>query len=130
MNNAMYWVELIAAILGGLAVCIPVVARLVVAGAGPVAEEKRPPREAGPSHPAVKEKNWPQIVEIVLALMTDAEGLFADGAARKAWIMQKVEQAAKSVNYDYDDAARQKVSDMIDKICDAAKVVNGEGKAD
>lgn len=112
MNNAMYWVELIAAILGGLAVCIPVVARLVVA-----------------VQTAVKEKNWPQIVDIVLALMTDAEDLFADGAARKAWVMQKVEQAAKSVNYDYDDAARQKVSDMIDKICDAAKVVNGEGKA-
>lgn len=112
MNNAMYWVELIAAILGGLAVCIPVVARLVAA-----------------VQTAVKEKNWPQIVDIVLTLMTDAEDLFADGAARKAWVMQKVEQAAKSVNYDYDDAARQKVSDMIDKICDAAKVVNGEGKA-
>lgn len=113
MNNTMYWVELIAAILGGLAVCIPVVARLVAA-----------------VQTAVKEKNWPQIVNLVLQFMQDAEGLFAEGEARKAWVMREVEVAAKNVNYNYDDAAKQKVSDMIDAICAAAKVVNGEGKED
>ena len=105
----MSWVEIVVSILSGLIVCIPLVVQLV-----------------NVVRASVKEKNWPQIVDIVLTLMTDAEDLFADGAARKAWVMQKVEQAAKSVNYDYDDAARQKVSDMIDAICATAKIVNAK----
>ena len=38
--------------------------------------------------------------------------------------MGVVESAAKSFNYTYEDAAKQKVSDMIDAICATAKVVN------
>lgn len=44
--------------------------------------------------------------------------------------MAGVQSAAKSANFPYDDVAAQKVSEMIDAICAAAKVVNGEGKAD
>lgn len=106
----MSWVEIVVSILSGLAVCIPLVVQLV-----------------NVVRASVKEKNWSQIVAIVLDLMKQAETLFSEGAARKAWVMAGVESAAKSINYNYDEVAKQKVSDMIDAICATAKIVNAEG---
>ena len=103
----MSWVEIVVSILSGLAVCIPLVVQLV-----------------NVVRTSVQEKNWSQIVAIVLDLMKQAETLFSEGAARKAWVMAGVESAAKSINYIYDEAAKQKVSDMIDAICATAKIVN------
>ena len=103
----MSWVEIVVSILSGLAVCIPLVVQLV-----------------NVVRTSVQEKNWSQIVAIVLDLMKQAETLFSEGAARKAWVMAGVESAAKSINYIYDEAAKQKVSDMIDAICATAKIIN------
>ena len=103
----MSWVEIVVSILSGLAVCIPLVVQLV-----------------NVVRTSVQEKNWSQVVTIVLDLMKQAETLFAEGAARKAWVMAGVESAAKSINYNYDEVAKQKVSEMIDAICDTAKIVN------
>ena len=105
----MSWVDIVVSILSGLAVCIPLVVQLV-----------------NVVRTSVQEKNWSQIVTIVLDLMKQAETLFSEGAARKAWVLAGVESAAKSINYNYDDVAKQKVSDMIDAICATAKVVNAE----
>lgn len=110
--NSLNWVEIVVSVLSGLAVCIPLVAKLVQTVST-----------------AVKEKNWSSIVAIVLNLMQEAEVLFSSGAERKAWVMAGVKSAAKSANYPYDEEAEQKVSDMIDKICSAAKVVNGKENA-
>ena len=105
----MSWVDIVVSIMSGIAVCIPLVVKLV-----------------NVVSTSVKEKNWSQIVAIVLDLMKQAETLFAEGAARKAWVMAGVESAAKSINYNYDEVAKQKVSDMIDAICATAKIVNAE----
>ena len=106
----MSWVDIVVSIMSGLAVCIPLVVQLV-----------------NVVRASVKEKNWSQIVAIVLDLMKEAETLFSEGAAKKAWVMSGVESAAKSINYNYDEVAKQKVSDMIDAICATAKIVNAEG---
>lgn len=106
----MSWVDIVVSILSGLAVCIPLVVQLV-----------------NVVSTSVKEKNWSQIVSIVLDLMKEAETLFSDGATKKAYVMASVESAAKSINYNYDEVAKQKVSDMIDAICATAKIVNAEG---
>ena len=103
----MSWVDIVVSILSGLAVCIPLVVQLVKV-----------------VRASVKEKNWSQIVAIVLDLMKEAETLFSDGATKKAYVMASVESAAKSINYNYDEVAKQKVSDMIDAICVTAKIVN------
>lgn len=103
----MNWVEIVISILSGLAVCIPLVVQLV-----------------NTVRAAVQEKNWAQLMDIVLDMMQQAEKMFESGADRKAWVMAGVESAALSVNYNYDDAAKRKVSEMIDAICAAAKVVN------
>ena len=105
----MSWVDIVVSILSGLAVCIPLVVQLV-----------------NVVSTSVKEKNWSQIVAIVLDLMKEAETLFSDGATKKAYVMASVESAAKSINYNYDEVAKQKVSDMIDAICATAKIVNAE----
>lgn len=112
MNN-LNWVEVVVSILSGLAVCIPLVVKLVQNVKA-----------------AVQEKNWAQLMGMVLDLMTEAERLFSEGAARKAWVMAGVKTAAKSANFPYDAAAEQKISDMIDAICAAAKVVNVKENAE
>ncbi len=106
----MSWVDIVVSIMSGLAVCIPLVVQLV-----------------NVVRASVKEKNWSQIVAIVLDLMKEAETLFSDGATKKAYVMASVESTAKSINYNYDEVAKQKVSDMIDAICATAKIVNAEG---
>ena len=106
----MSWVDIVVSIMSGLAVCIPLVVKLV-----------------NVVSTYVKEKNWSQIVAIVLDLMKEAETLFSEGATKKAYVMASVESAAKSINYNYDEVAKQKVSDMIDAICATAKIVNAEG---
>ena len=106
----MSWVDIVVSIMSGIAVCIPLVVQLV-----------------NVVRASVKAKNWSQIVAIVLDLMKEAETLFSEGAAKKAWVMAGVASAAKSINYNYDEVAKQKVSDMIDAICATAKIVNAEG---
>ena len=109
----MNWVDIVVSNMSGLAVCIPLVVKLV-----------------NVVSTYVKEKNWSQIVAIVLDFMKEAETLFSDGATKKAYVMASVESAAKSINYNYDEVAKQKVSDMIDAICATAKIVNAEEVAD
>lgn len=101
------WVKIICDVLGGIIVCLPLVLKLVQFIIA-----------------AVKEKNWAEIIKVVLNLMQEAEGKFIEGEAKKAWVMAGVEMAAKSINYTYDEAAKQKVSDMIDSICAASKKLN------
>lgn len=101
------WIEITVKILGGLMVVIPLVVQLVKA-----------------VRAYVQEKNWPQLLSILLDMMKQAETMFATGADRKEWVMAEMESAALSINYNYDDAARQRVSDMIDAVCAAAKEIN------
>lgn len=100
-------IKIIAQILVGLSVCIPLVVELV----------KR-------TEAAVKEKNWSAIVAAVLKLMADAEGMFDEGATRKKWVMIEIKKTADMLGYNYDTEAETKVSEMIDAICIAAKEIN------
>ena len=105
----MNWVEIVVSILSGLAVCIPLVIKLVDSVQN-----------------TVKEKNWSKLMNVAIDLMSEAEKMFSEGAAKKAWVMAGIDVAAKNIDYPYDDAARQKISDMIDAICDASKVLNAK----
>lgn len=100
----MEWVDLIVAILAGLATCIPLVIKLVQY-----------------VQQAVKEKNWASLLELVMSYMEQAEEKFADGATRKEWVMAMVVNSADQLNYDIDLDA---VSAMIDRLCDMSNVVN------
>lgn len=101
------WIEVIIRILAGLAIVIPLVIELAKA----VGKD-------------VKEQNWNVLIGKVLGLMVVAEKKFADGASRKEWVMTAVAEIAKTLVYDYDEVAEHKVSEMIDEICETAKIVN------
>lgn len=103
----MEWIKYIVSILSGLAVAIPLVVKLVEYVAV-----------------AVKEKNWNELIKLTMGYMVSAEERFADGAAKKDWVMSMVIASADTINYDLDELAVLKIDEMIDSICAAAKTIN------
>lgn len=102
--NINDWVNLIVSILSGIAVCIPLVVKLVQY-----------------IQTAVKEKNWSSVMQIVLRLMTEAEKNYATGAERKEYVMDSIDAIKDTLNYDVDMDA---ISKMIDSIVAASKTIN------
>lgn len=100
----MEWYEILISILSGLAATIPLVIKLV--------EWVRK---------AIQEKNWNQLVTLVMNLMAEAEGKFDNGADRKEWVLGMVEASAKTINYNVD---LEQVGELIDSLCAMSKKVN------
>ena len=107
--DIMNWVQIIVAILGGIATAIPLVIKLV-----DVVKK------------SVKEKNWNQLVKMTMDYMTQAEKNFESGAERKEWVMSMVKTSAATINYTLTDDDILKISDLIVVICDASKIINNE----
>lgn len=97
-------VRWIVSILSGLAATIPLVIQLV----------KYVQR-------AIKEKNWPQVVNLVMGYMERAETMFETGADRKEWVLAMVRASADTIKYEID---MDEISTLIDSLCDMSKVVN------
>lgn len=100
----MEWYEVIVEILKGIIIVIPLVAGLV--------------KYVGQ---AIREKNWNQLVALVMNLMAEAEDKFDNGADRKQWVLAAVEASAKTINYPIDI---EQVSKLIDDLCKMSKKVN------
>lgn len=109
----MDWVKIVVDILAGLAVVIPLVVKLVES-----------------VQCATKEKNWNTLLKMTIEYMKTAESKFTDGATRKEWVMAMVQTSAVTINYELDDVAMAKISDLIDSICDAADIINSNVGAD
>ena len=73
---------------------------------------------------AAEDKNWNVIVNMVLDLMVQAEQDYSTGAERKEFVMNQLKVMAKTVDFEID---WDKVSDLIDALCDMAHEVNVEG---
>ena len=102
----MAWYEIGVSILSGLVITIPLVVKLV--------EYVKV---------AIQEKNWKQLIVLVMNLMAEAEDKFDNGADRKSWVMSMVEAAAKTINYPID---LEQVSELIDSLCAMSKKVNAQ----
>ena len=100
-------VKYIPQILIGLAAIIPLVAALI--------------NYVGK---ATESKNWNIVVKMVLDLMVQAEQDYSAGADKKAFVMNQVAVLAKTVDFEID---MDKVSDLIDALCEMAHEVNVEG---
>ncbi len=100
--------NLIVAIVSGVATCIPLVIQLVKYVKA-----------------AITEKNFNNIMKIVLDLMPEAEERFETGEERKEYIMNNVKSLSKTLGYEIDF---DKVSEMIDIIIDVTKKVNVDKK--
>mgnify|MGYP007012555009 CR=1 FL=1 len=101
------FVEYLPAILVGLAAIIPLVTALV----------KYVTR-------AAEDKNWNIIVKMVLDLMVQAEHDYSSGIERKEFVMNQMKVLAATVDFKVD---WDKVSDLIDALCEMAHEVNVEG---
>jgi hypothetical protein len=106
--ETMEILNLIVAILTGISACIPLVIQLV--------------RYV---KMAIAEKNFGNIMHLVLDLMPEAEEKFSTGVERKKYVMSNVQSISKTLHYDVDI---DKVSEMIDAIVAASKKVNIDKK--
>lgn len=100
----MEWYEILISVLTGLAATIPLVIKLV--------EYVKK---------AVQEKNWNNLLTLIMNLMAQAEKQFDNGADRKAWVLSMVEASANTINYDVDLV---QVGQLIDSLCAMSKKVN------
>ena len=100
------WVEIIVAILTGVATAIPLIIQLIKY-----------------CQKAVQEKNWNQLLDLVMNLMQEAEKKFETGAERKEWVLMMIKASADTINYPLDMDA---ISNLIDALCSMTKIVNGK----
>ena len=96
--------NIIVSILSGIAVCIPLVIKLIEC-----------------VRMAIKEKNWSVVMQLVLQLMTEAENNYATGAEKKEYVMDSIIAIQDTLNYEID---MDTISTMIDSICAASKQIN------
>lgn len=102
------WINLIIAILSGLATAIPLVIQLIKY-----------------IKQAIKSKNWSALMTLVLQLMTEAEKDYSTGTERKKYVIDTIKAMEGTLNYDIDENV---ISDMIDAIVTASKTINSEKK--
>ena len=104
----MEWHEILIEILKGLIIVVPLVVSLVKY-----------------IKQAIQERNWQQLVALVMNLMAEAESKFDNGADRKIWVIGMIEASAHTINYPIDV---EQISALIDSLCDMTKVVNAPDK--
>lgn len=104
MEQFNFWIQAIISILSGIAVLVPLMVKLV---------------EFVTAN--TKEKNWNQMLKLVMNLMAEAEERFDKGSEKKEWVMGELKAMANTLNYNIEWDV---VSEMIDKICDVSKELN------
>ena len=104
----MEWVELIIALLSGIAACIPLVISLI-----------------NYIQKAAKEKNWGKLIVIVSNFMAEAETLFPDGVSKKDYVINSVMAIAKTIDYPID---KEMLGELIDNLAKLSKKINVDKK--
>ena len=96
--------ELIIEILAGLMIVIPLVAKLI--------EYVKK---------STLEKNWNNLIRLLLNLIATAEEKFDNGADRKQWVIAMVQASANTINY---PISEKELGDLIDNLVALTKKVN------
>ena len=96
--------ELILEILASLIIAIPLVWKLV--------EYVKK---------SVVEKNWTNLIQLVLSLIVAAEEKFTTGADKKQWVIAMVQASANTINY---PISEKELGDLIDNLVAVTKKVN------
>ena len=104
MANINFWIEIVVAILTGLATCIPLVIKLIE-----VIKD------------SVRNKNWAPMMQLVLKLMAEAEENYATGEEKRVYVLDSIKALESTLNYDIDVDI---VNDMITAIINATKKIN------
>ena len=104
MNETSQTIQIILQILANLIVLIPMVVALVKW-----------------IIKAIKEKNWNNMLSLVLSLCAEAEEQFTSGADKKQWVMSMVKSSLNTINYEIDDDT---LSALIDSLIALTNKVN------
>ena len=96
--------NLVIEILAGLAIVIPLIVELVK-------YVKK----------STLEKNWANLIRLVMNLMATAEEKFDNGADRKQWVIAMVQASANTINY---PITEKELGDLIDDLVKLTKKVN------
>lgn len=96
--------NLIIEVLAGLAIVIPLVIELI----------KYVKKSA-------LEKNWNNLIRLLIDLMATAEEKFDNGADRKQWVIAMVQASANSINY---PITEKELGELIDNLVKLTKKVN------
>lgn len=96
--------ELIIEILAGLMIVIPLVVKLI--------EYVKK---------STLEKNWNNLIRLLLNLIATAEEKFDNGADRKQWVIAMIQASANTINY---PISEQELSKLIDNLVELTKKVN------
>ena len=70
---------------------------------------------------AIEEKNWTNLLKLVLSLCAAAEDKFSSGADKKEWVMAMVKASADTINYNISEA---ELSKLIDDLIELTNKVN------
>lgn len=70
---------------------------------------------------AIEEKNWNNLLKLVLSLCAVAEDKFSSGADKKEWVMAMVKASADTINYNISEA---ELSKLIDDLIELTNKVN------
>lgn len=101
--------ELTASIIAGIAVCVPLVVKLI---------EYVKAAAAG--------RDYQKLIKLTMKLCVEAELLFGTGAERKQWVMNRVTDIAKTMDIEIDTDA---IGRLIDDLVEASRVINSKSEA-
>lgn len=107
MENILVWLDIIIGVLSGLSIAIPLGITLYKT-----------------IKDLIQEKKWKELVELTLGFMTEAEQKYSDGADKKALVLALVQKSANQIGYNLDAESETKISELIDKICEASRIIN------
>ena len=107
MDNVLLWLDIIIGVLSGLSIAIPLIITL-----------------SNTIKNLIKEKKWNELVQMTLEFMVEAEQKYSDGADKKVLVLAMIQSSANQIGYNLDNESEAKISELIDSICDASKIIN------
>lgn len=107
MENVLIWLDIIIGVLSGLSVAIPLGVTLYKTIKN-----------------LIQEKKWNEIIKLTLEFMVEAEQRYSDGADKKTLVLAMIQKSAAQIGYALDAESETKINELIDRICEASKVIN------
>ena len=105
-DNVVHIIVLIAEILLGVAIMIPLVKKLVEV-----------------SKQNIEQKNWYYFLDLILKDMEYAQDAYQDGKVRREMVLKLIEVNADAANYPLTESEKNQLASMIDSLVDMANIV-------
>lgn len=105
-DNVVHIIVLVAEILLGVAIMIPLVKKLVEV-----------------SKQNIEQKNWYYFLDLVLKDMEYAQDAYQDGKVRRNMVLKLIEANADAANYPLTESEKTQLVSMIDSLVDMANIV-------